>query len=81
MVFNFGFTNNATLPCFSFFLNNWLILFISAAIAQIFNPTADLVVLTKTSTNEANAAFEVNPLAAETETENVQNNLNFCSLF
>ena len=43
------------------------ILFYHAMIAQIFNPTAELVIPTGTSTNQAKAEIETHPLTAETK--------------
>ena len=43
----------------------------AAVNAQIFNPTAELVIPTETPTNEANAEIETQPLTAETKTRNV----------
>ena len=38
---------------------------IPALIAQIFNPTAELVIPTRTQTNEANAKIETQQLTVE----------------
>ena len=46
------------------FLYNRLILLIPAAIAHIFTPTAELVIQTRTKTNEANAEIEAQPVTA-----------------
>ena len=46
MLFNLAFAKNTISFCLSSnSLNYWLILHIPAAIAQIFNPTAELVIL------------------------------------
>ena len=40
---------------------------ISAVIAQMFNPTAQLAILTRTQTNEANAEIETQRVIVETK--------------
>ena len=59
MVFNLSFLNNTILSCFSFFfLIIELYFLIHTVIAQIFIPTAELVIHSGTQTNEANAEIE-----------------------
>ena len=41
---------------------------IPAVNAQIFNPTTELAIPTRTPTNDANAEIEIQPLTAETKT-------------
>ena len=41
--------------------------FIPFVIAQIFNPTAELVIYAGTTTNEANAKIKIQPLTEEME--------------
>ena len=36
-------------------------------VAQMFNPTAELIIPTGTQTNEANAEIETQPVTAETK--------------
>ena len=48
-----------------FFLINVLYFLISAVTAQIFNPSAELVIPTGTPNNEANAEIETHSLAVE----------------
>ena len=48
-----------------FFLNYWLILLIPAAIAQILNPIAELVIPIGIPTKEAKAEMETHPVIIE----------------
>ena len=48
-----------------FFLINVLYFLISAVTAQIFNPSAELVIPTGTPNNEANAEIETHSLVVE----------------
>ena len=66
MVFNLFFCDNTILSCFFFFLYNWFIHFIcNAVVAQIFVPTAELVIPTEIATNVENAKIETKPVTAE----------------
>ena len=70
---NLSFPNNTILSCFFFFfLIIDLYFLIPAEIAQIFNPTAELVIPTGTRTKEANAEIETQPHF---------HSLNHCALF
>ena len=61
IVYNFVFPSNIILACFFFFLFITDFYFIiSAVIAQIFNPIAELVIPTGIATNEVNAEIETN---------------------
>ena len=51
---------------FFFFIIN-LFFLIPAAIAQIFIPTAELVIPTRIQTNEANTETETQPVTVETK--------------
>ena len=50
-----------------FFMTFDLYFLIPAVIAQIFIPTAELLIPTGTQTNEANAEIETQPVTTETE--------------
>ena len=67
MLFNLDFANNTILSCF-FFLIIDLYFLIPAAIAQIFNPIAELVILIGIPSKEAKAEIEILPVIAETKT-------------
>ena len=59
IVFNLSFPNNTIVSCFFFFFFIIVLYFlIPSVIAQIFIPTAELVIPTGTQTNEANAEIE-----------------------
>ena len=61
-VYNLVFANNTIVSCLFFlFLDNWLIILISPATAQISSPTAELAIRTRTPTNEANGEIEIHP--------------------
>ena len=45
----------------------FLYILIPAVVAQIFIPTAELVIPTGTQTNEANAEIEAQPVTVETK--------------
>ena len=64
IVFDFVFANN-TIAFFFFFLITDLYFLIHAVIAQIFNPTVELIVLIKMPTKEAKAEIETHPLIGE----------------
>ena len=66
MVFKLSFPNNAILSCifFYFFIID-LYFLISAVIAQKFIPTVELMIPTRTQTNEANTEFEKEPVIVE----------------
>ena len=68
IVFNLSFPSNTILPCFFFFFFtiDWYRL-VPAVIAQIFNPTVEFVIPTRTQTNEANAEIGMQPVTVETE--------------
>ena len=70
IVSKLAFPSNTILSCFFlFFLIIDLYYLIPTVIAQIFNPTAELAIPTGTSTNEANAEIETQPLTAEIKTK------------
>ena len=52
---------------YSFFLINDLYILITAVIAQIFIPFAELTIPLKTPTNEGNAEIKTQPIIAETK--------------
>ena len=58
IVLNLTFSNNNILSCFFFFFIIDLYFLIPAVTAQMFIPTAELVIPTRTQTNEANAEIE-----------------------
>ena len=58
MQFNLDFTDNTILSCF---------FFIPAAIAEIFNPNAELVIPTGTQIEEQKAEIEIHPLIIESK--------------
>ena len=66
MLFNFDFANNTILSYFSFF---FLIVdpyfLMTAGIAQIFNPTAKLVIPTGIPAQKTKAEMETHPVIAE----------------
>ena len=65
IVLNFYFPNNTILSCFFFFLFiTDLYFLIPAVIAQMFIPTAELVISIGKLTNEANAEIETQPVIA-----------------
>ena len=59
MLFNLDFANNTILSCFFFFT------LISAVIAQIFNPIAELLTLIGILIKEAKAEIEKHPVIVE----------------
>ena len=67
IVFNLVFHNNAILSCFVFFFFLIIDLYflIPEVIAQIFNPTAELVITTGIATNKVNAETETQPVLVE----------------
>ena len=66
MVFNLIFANNTILSCFFFFfLFIDLYFLIPEVITQIFNPTAELVILIGMPTKEAEAEMEIHPVTTE----------------
>ena len=66
MLFNLVFANNTILSCFFFFfLIIHLHFLIPAAIAQILNPIAELVVPVGISKKEAKAEVEIHPVIPE----------------
>ena len=62
IVFSLVFAYNTILSCF------FLYILIPAVIPQIFLPTAELVIPTRTPTNKANAEIKTQPLTAEIKT-------------
>ena len=64
MLFNLDLAKN-TILSFFFFLIFDLYLLIPAAIAQIFNPIAELVIPIGTPSKEANAEIEIHTVTAE----------------
>ena len=66
IIFHFGFPNNTILSCFFlFFVIIDLYFLILAVIAQIFNPTAELVISVGTPLKEAKAETETHPVMVE----------------
>ena len=66
MLFDLYFANNTILSCFFFFfLINDLNLLIPAAIAQIFNPIAKLVIPIGIPSKEAKVENEIHPVIVE----------------
>ena len=75
-LFNLDFASNTILLCFFyFFLIIELYFLIPAVIAQIFNPTAELVILIGISSKEAKAEIKIHPVIVETKIESVQYSL------
>ena len=73
MLFNLDFARNTILSCFFFFfLIIDLYFLIHAARVQIFNPIAELVILTVIQSKEAKAEIEIHPVIVD---ESVQYNL------
>ena len=68
MTFNSDFANNTIVSCFFFFfLGIDLYFLISATIAQIFNPIAELVIPMGIPIKEIKAATELHPVIVEAE--------------
>ena len=66
MLLNLDFANNTTLSCFFyFFLIIDLYFLIPVAIAQVFNPIAELIILTGIPSKEAKAEIEIHPATEE----------------
>ena len=66
MLFNLDFANNTILSCFFFFfLIIDLYFLIPAAIAQISNAIAELVIPIAISSKEAKAKIEIHPVIVE----------------
>ena len=66
MLFNLDFAKNTILSCFFFFfliINLYFLVF--AAIAQIFIPISELIILIGTSRKEAKAGTEIHPVLVE----------------
>ena len=69
MLFNLDFANKTILSCFFFFfLIIDLYFLFPEAIAQIFNPTAELIIPIGISSKEAKAENEIHPVFAEAKT-------------
>ena len=68
IVFNSSYSNNTILSyfLFYFFVNEFYFL-IPAVISQICIPTVELVIVTETQANEANAETETQPVTVETK--------------
>ena len=62
MLFNSAFANSAILSWFFFLIVGFLI---SAVIAQIFDPTTELVIPIRISNKEAKEEIETHPVTAE----------------
>ena len=73
MLFNLDFASNTILICF-FFLIIHLYFLISAVIAQIFNPIAQLIISIETPSIEAKGELERHVVAAKAK-ESVQYSL------
>ena len=68
MLFNLDFANNIILSCFFFFfLIIDLYLLISVAIAQIFNPIAELVIAIERLSKDVKAKSEMSLVIVETK--------------
>ena len=66
MLFNLDFANDTILSCFFFlFLIIDFYSLILAAIAQIINPIAELVMLIRIPSKEAKAEIEIHPVIVE----------------
>ena len=66
MLFNLDFVNNSILSSlYFFFLIIDLCFLISAAIAQFFNPIAELLIPIGTTRKEAKAEIEIHPVIVE----------------
>ena len=65
ITFNLVFANNTMWLWFFVFLYSSIIFLIHAVVQQIFNPTAELGIPTRTTTNEANVELGTEPLTAE----------------
>ena len=66
MLFTLGLANKTNSSCFFyFFLNIDLYFLISAAIAQTFNPIAELVIPIELPSKKAKAEIEINPVIVE----------------
>ena len=65
MLFNLDFISSTILSCFFFFLIIDLYFLIAGAVAQIFNPIAELVIPIWISSKEAKAEIETLPVIVE----------------
>ena len=65
MLFKLDFANNTILTCFFFFFLNIDLYFIPAAIAEIFNPIAELVILMGIPSKETKEDIEIHPVIVE----------------
>ena len=68
-MFNLVFLNSTILSCF-FFLNIDLYFLITAVIAQIFNPIAELVIPIGILSKEAKVKIKTHPVIAEAKIRN-----------
>ena len=72
MLFTFDIANNTILSWFFFFfLIINLYFLITAAIAQIFNPIAEFVILIEIPRKEAKIEIEIDPVIVEAEIESI----------
>ena len=66
MLFNLDFANNTIISCFFFFLSVIDLYFLNAAaIAQIFNPIAELVIPIEIPTKEVKAEMKTHSIILE----------------
>ena len=65
MLFKLDFANNTILSCFFFFFLNIDLYVIPAAIAEIFNPIAELVILMGIPSKETKEDIEIHPVIVE----------------
>ena len=68
MLFSFGFADKTTFSYFFFFLlviDSYFL--ITAGIAQIFNPIAELAISIGIPSEKAKAEFEIHPVTVEAE--------------
>ena len=76
IVINLSILSNTILSCFFFFFITDLYFLNPAVIAQIFIPTAELILPTRAQTNEANAEIETQSVISRLEYASVKHNLN-----
>ena len=82
MTFNLDFANNTILSCF-FFLIIDLYFLILGAIAQIFKPIAELIILIRIPRKHAKPETEIYPITAQANKEHIQLKLYkpFCAFY
>lgn len=79
---NLFFSNNTFLSCFFLLVLIIDLCFLIPAVnVQIFNPGAELVMLTEKPSYEANAEVETYPLTTEIKIRKCSSNLKRCKLF